>query len=184
VRGPFGNSFTIHEGRILTVSGGTGTVPILFLAHKIASQARKVISVIGAKTKDELLFLDEMRKTIKGSGMKVVATTEDGSHGFKGLATDRVENFLAKEEFDFIYTCGPELMMRKVFDWAEDRGIRLEASLERLMRCSIGLCGSCTVGRYRVCRDGPVFNSGQLREISNEFGVSKRGMDGRKMPLT
>jgi dihydroorotate dehydrogenase electron transfer subunit len=82
-----------------------------------------------------------------------------------------------------IYTCGPEQMMRKVFDLAEKHGIALEASLERLMRCAIGLCGSCVVGKYRVCRDGPVFNDVRLREVKAEFGKSKRDFDGRKIPV-
>jgi dihydroorotate dehydrogenase electron transfer subunit len=90
---------------------------------------------------------------------------------------------LEREEFDIIYTCGPEKMMRTVFDLAEEWGMYLEASLERLMRCAVGLCGSCVVGRYRVCKDGPVFASAQLREISSEFGVSKLGFDGRRMPI-
>jgi dihydroorotate dehydrogenase electron transfer subunit len=82
-----------------------------------------------------------------------------------------------------IYTCGPEKMMRKVFDQAEKRGIPFEASLERLMRCAIGLCGSCVIGKYRVCRDGPVFNAKQIRELKKEFGVSKRDFNGKRISL-
>jgi dihydroorotate dehydrogenase electron transfer subunit len=82
-----------------------------------------------------------------------------------------------------IYTCGPEQMMRKVSDLAEKHGVALEASLERLMRCAIGLCGSCVVGRYRVCRDGPVFTISQLKEVKSEFGVSKRDFSGKRILL-
>jgi dihydroorotate dehydrogenase electron transfer subunit len=59
----------------------------------------------------------------------------------------------------------------------------MEASLERLMRCGIGLCGSCVIGKYRVCRDGPVFSSAQLREVKDELGISKLGFDGNRIPL-
>jgi dihydroorotate dehydrogenase electron transfer subunit len=90
---------------------------------------------------------------------------------------------LTKEKFDIIYTCGPEQMIRKVFDQAEKHKIPLEASLERLMRCAIGLCGSCIIGKYRVCADGPVFRSKQLKEVKDEFGCSKRDFDGRKIPI-
>jgi dihydroorotate dehydrogenase electron transfer subunit len=90
---------------------------------------------------------------------------------------------LTKEKFDMIYTCGPEQMMRKVLDLAEKHEIALEASLERLMRCAIGLCGSCVVGKYRVCRDGPVFTASQLKEAKSEFGVSKRDFDGKRISL-
>jgi dihydroorotate dehydrogenase electron transfer subunit len=90
---------------------------------------------------------------------------------------------LNKEKFEMIYTCGPEKMMRQTFDLAENHGIALEASLERMMRCAIGLCGSCVIGRYRVCRDGPVFTSDQLRQLKDEFGVSKRGFNGKRIPI-
>ena len=99
------------------------------------------------------------------------------------MATEPLEDLLDKQNFNVIYTCGPEAMMRKVFDLAEKRKIPLEASLERLMRCGIGLCGSCVIGKYRVCRDGPVFNLSQLSEIKDEFGTSKLGFDGSVIPI-
>jgi dihydroorotate dehydrogenase electron transfer subunit len=181
IRGPFGNIFAIKNGRILMVGGGTGIVPLLFLTKKLASKTAKLVFVMGAKTKEELMFIDELEELYsKGN---VVATTEDGSYGVKGLATTPLETLLTKERFDMIYTCGPEQMMRKVFDLAEKHGIALEASLERLMRCAIGLCGSCVVGKYRVCRDGPVFTTQQLREVKDEFGISKRDFSGKRIPL-
>jgi len=181
LRGPFGNSFTLKEGKILMVGGGTGTAPLLFLAKKSASKATKLVFVIGAKTKEELLFIDKLEETCSKDNL--IATTEDGSYGIKGLATTPLESLLTKERFDVIYTCGPEQMMRKVSDLAEKHGIALEASLERLMRCAIGLCGSCVVGKYRVCRDGPVFTASQLKEAKSEFGVSKRDFSGKRIPL-
>jgi dihydroorotate dehydrogenase electron transfer subunit len=74
-------------------------------------------------------------------------------------------------------------MIRKVFETAGKTGISMEASLERLMRCAIGLCGSCVIGKYRVCKDGPVFNSYQLREVKAELGISKRDFSGKRIPL-
>ena len=183
VRGPFGNNFTIKTGRILMVGGGTGTVPLLFLAKKLASKATKLVFLIGAKTKDELLFMDELKRILARKKTRLIAATEDSSYGVKGLATTPLDTLLEKEKFNMIYTCGPEQMMRKVFDLAEKHGIPLEASLERLMRCTIGLCGSCVIGRYRVCKDGPVFTAEQLREVKEEFGISKRDFDGRKISL-
>jgi dihydroorotate dehydrogenase electron transfer subunit len=181
VRGPFGNSFTVKEGKILLVGGGTGIVPLLFLAKKSASKVKKLVFVMGAKTKEELLFKDKLRDMCSKGNF--IATTEDGSYGVKCLATTPLESLLTVEKFDMIYTCGPERMMRKVFDLAEKHRIALEASLERLMRCAIGLCGSCIIGKYRVCRDGPIFTGEQLREVRNEFGISKRDFDGKKIPL-
>jgi dihydroorotate dehydrogenase electron transfer subunit len=181
IRGPFGNSFTFKKGKVLLVGGGTGITPLLFLTKKYARKTSKLVFVMGAKTKEELLFVDELQK-LCGKG-NLVATTEDGSYGIKCLATTPLEALLAKEKFDMIYTCGPERMMLEVLNLAEKYGTALEASLERLMRCAIGLCGSCVIGRYRVCIDGPVFTAKQLKEVKAEFGVSKLDFNGRKIPL-
>jgi dihydroorotate dehydrogenase electron transfer subunit len=181
IRGPFGNSFTESRGRVLMVGGGTGTAPLLFLAKKLAAKADRLSFVIGAKTKNELLFLNELDAVCTEES--VHATTDDGSYGIQCLATEPLEKMVEKERFNIIYTCGPELMVRKVFDLAEQRKIALEASLERLMRCGIGLCGSCVIGKYRVCRDGPVFNLAQLSEMKDELGYSKLGFDGSRIGL-
>lgn len=183
VRGPFGSSFALIKGRVLVIAGGTGTVPLLFLAKRLAPRMNKSFLVLGAKTESELLFLNRFEEVLKGTETKLVTSTEDGSCGITGLCTEVVEQILAEEEFNIIYSCGPEKMIRRVFELAEKHRIHMEASLERLMRCAIGLCGSCTIGKYRVCRDGPVFNSKQLREIQAEFGKSKRDMTGRMVPL-
>ncbi len=181
VRGPFGNSFTENHNRILLVGGGTGTAPLLFLAKKLSPKARRLSFVLGAKTRSELLFLREINKIC--TEQSAIATTEDGSHGLKCLATEPLEKLLDSDKFDIVYACGPEAMVRRVFNLTETRGIALEASLERLMRCGIGLCGSCVIGKYRVCRDGPVFNSERLNEVRDEFGMSKLGFDGSRIPL-
>ncbi len=180
VRGPFGNSFTLSEGRILMICGGTGAIPILFLAERLVSESKRLTCIIGAETGEELLFMNRFEK-LGTEKMRILATTEDGSHGIEGFATTPLRSLLEQERFDMIYTCGPDRMMRKVFDMAEEFGIALQASLERLMRCAVGLCGSCTVGKYRVCKDGPVFSSHQLQEARGEFGRYKNDLNGRKI---
>jgi dihydroorotate dehydrogenase electron transfer subunit len=181
VRGPFGNSFTENRGRVLLVSGGTGTAPLLFLAEKLAARAERLSFVVGARTKSELLFLRELDALC--TGRSKIATTEDGSYGLECLATEPLAEVLDREKFDVVYTCGPETMVRRVFELAEQRALGLEASLERLMRCGIGLCGSCVIGKYRVCRDGPVFSAAQLSEVKDELGISKLGFDGNRIPV-
>ena len=181
VRGPFGNSFTESRGRVLLVGGGTGTAPLLFLAKRLAAKADRLSFVIGAKTKAELLFSKDLDSVCAEES--IVSTTEDGSFGIQCLATEPLENLIDKQSFNMVYTCGPEMMMRKVFDLAVKRKLPMEASLERLMRCGIGLCGSCVIGKYRVCRDGPVFNLAQLSEVKDEFGFSKLGFDGSVIPI-
>jgi dihydroorotate dehydrogenase electron transfer subunit len=180
VRGPFGNWFTESSGRVLMVGGGTGTVPLLFLAKKMLRKVERLAFVLGAKTKGELLFLKQLDALCAEA---TIVTTEDGSYGLQCLATDPLEKLLGREKFDMVYACGPEAMVRRVFDLTEEHEIEMEASLERLMRCGIGLCGSCMIGKYRVCRDGPVLNSVQLREVKTELGISKLGFDGKRIPM-
>jgi dihydroorotate dehydrogenase electron transfer subunit len=181
IRGPFGNSFTETRGRVLMVAGGTGTAPLLFLAKRLAAKADRLSFVIGARTKNELLFLNELSDVC--TDQNLTATTDDGTYGLKCFATQPLEKLLDKEKFNMVYTCGPEQMVRKIFDLAEKRKIAMEASLERLMRCGIGLCGSCMIGKYRVCRDGPVFTTAQLSEVKEELGISRLGFDGSRISI-
>ncbi|MCJ7422792.1 dihydroorotate dehydrogenase electron transfer subunit [Candidatus Bathyarchaeota archaeon] len=183
VRGPFGNSFSVNAGRILMVGGGTGIAPLFFLTKRLRRLAKRLVFVMGARTKDELLFKNELESTIDERHAEIAAVTEDGTCGVTGLCTEPLETILKSDEFDIVYACGPEPMIRRTFEMTEKQGIRLEASLERLMRCAIGLCGSCIVGRHRVCRDGPIFISEQIREFKDEFGISKRDFDGKTIPV-
>jgi dihydroorotate dehydrogenase electron transfer subunit len=181
VRGPFGNNFTETSGKVLLVGGGTGTAPLFFLAKRLQAKNQRLAFVLGAKTKTELLFLNDLNHIC--AEKSIIATTEDGTYGLQCLVAEPLTKLLEEQKFKMIYTCGPELMVSKVFALAEQHGIPLEASLERLMRCGIGLCGSCVIGKYRVCRDGPVFNSAQLREVKDELGISKLGFDGNRIPI-
>jgi len=181
IRGPFGNSFTESRGRVLLLAGGTGTAPLLFLAKRLSAKTERLSCVEGAKTKSELLFTRELNAICNEKSL--VTTTEDGTFGLQCLVTESLGSLFEKEKFDMIYACGPEVMVKKIFELTEHRKLPLEASLERLMRCGIGLCGSCVIGKYRVCRDGPVFNSAQLREMKDELGISRIGFDGSRIPL-
>ena len=181
VRGPFGNSFTEISDKVLLVGGGTGTAPLLFLAKRLQAKKQRLAFVVGAKTQTELLFLAELSHICPKKS--IITTTEDGTYGLQCLVTEPLTKLLEEQKFDMIYTCGPELMVSKIFALAEQHGVRFEASLERLMRCGIGLCGSCMIGKYRVCKDGPVFNSAQLRQVKDELGISKLGFDGNRIPV-
>ncbi len=181
IRGPFGNSFTQSRGRVLLIGGGTGTAPLLFLAKQLSQKTERLHFAVGAKTKDELLFLDELNGVC--STKSLVTATEDGTYGLQCLVTEPVTELLRQEKFDMIYTCGPETMIKKIFDATRHLKLPMEASLERLMRCGIGLCGSCMIGKYRVCRDGPIFTSAQLNEIKDELGMSKLSFDGSRIPV-
>ncbi len=183
VRGPYGNGFTLVRGRVMVVGGGTGLTPLVPLVERLGEVGANITFLVGAKSGDELLLIDRIKKALAKIRGKLVVTTEDGSVGVRGLVTDEVEKILERESFDMIYTCGPEKMMYKVFLLAEKYDTPMQASLERFMKCAIGVCGSCVVGRFRVCRDGPVFSREQLREMRGEFGYFRREADGRKVPL-
>lgn len=183
IRGPYGNGFEPSEGNLLLVGGGTGIAVLLPLATSLPKRDASMTFVLGAKTRDELLFLDRAQSICSKHNCAIAVTTEDGTQGSKGLATNAVEKLLEKEHFDMIYTCGPESMMRRVFQLAERYNTPIQASLERIMKCGLGICGSCCVGKYRVCKDGPVFSSEQLKEILDEFGFFKRDFSGKRIKL-
>jgi dihydroorotate dehydrogenase electron transfer subunit len=86
---------------------------------------------------------------------------------------------MEEEGFDTVYTCGPELMMAKVYQSAQKHGIPIQASLERYVKCAVGLCGNCAIGPYRVCKDGPVFDTEMLNEVQGEFGMTHMDSSGK-----
>jgi len=152
--------------------------PLIPLIENLVSKHLRVTVLVGARTKNELIFLERLQTSQDISG--TIVTTDDGSYGTKGLATDALERVLSSERFDAIYACGPESMLHKVYLLSEQYRTPLQVSLERIMRCAIGMCGSCVIGKYRVCRDGPIFATDQLQEVEREFGRFKRDFNGRK----
>jgi dihydroorotate dehydrogenase electron transfer subunit len=181
LRGPFGNGFRVVDGRVLVVGGGTGAAALLPLVEGLVKDEAEVTFLLGAKTEGELLFVDGLRLLLSGVGGGFEVATEDGSCGFKGVVTLLAERCLRERRFDMVYGCGPEGMLRRLWVLAGRFSVPFQASLERLMRCAIGICGTCVIGRFRVCRDGPVFTGEQLREVKEEFGVFRRGFDGSKV---
>ena len=180
VRGPYGTAFTIDDyKKILIIGGGYGIAPLAFLAEEAHRLGKLLNVIIGAKTKEDLFFVNRFKKVTKA----LLISTDDGSFGVKGFTTDVYLSFLESTSTkpDVVLTCGPEKMMAKVYSISEKFGIPVQASLERYMKCGIGICGSCALGPYRVCIDGPVFTSDMLKEVLNELGKLKR--DGSSAPI-
>lgn len=173
IRGPYGRGYTLTEGRTLLVGGGTGMASLTPLAERLMGIGSEIVFISGAERKEELLLANRISR-LEGDRFRLIFTTEDGSAGIRGTPVDPAGKLMKKGAFDMIYTCGPELMMREIFDIAEKRRLRLQASLERIFKCGIGLCGHCGIGPYLVCKDGPVFTSDQLREVIDEFGIFTR----------
>jgi len=178
VRGPYGKGYRVTEGRSLLVGGGTGVASLAPLAERLAELESEIYFILGTETIRETLFLERLDH-LEGTRIELIVTTEDGSLGLKGRPTDPARRLIEEKEFEMVYTCGPEMMMREIFNITEKRGVQLQASLERIIKCGIGLCGHCGIGPYLVCKDGPVFSSDQLRKIEDEFGIRTRDHTGR-----
>ena len=176
VRGPYGNSFDIKDGEILLIGGGTGLVPLMRLI-KFSKDTNKITLLMGSQTKEEVFFEDMAKNSWLCNDLNCISVTEDGSYGEKGYVTDVLEKLLEENTYDAIYTCGPELMMYKVVKLANEKGIFVQASLERMMKCGVGICGSCCVNEDLVCRDGTVFD-GQHLAKNSEFGHLQRTKSG------
>ena len=163
IKGPFGRGFSTSAKSALLVAGGIGIACLAPLARALKRSSEKVVLLYGAKT--ELV-------------------TEDGSAGRRGLVTDFLSQALDEHKPDAVYTCGPEEMMYKVVCTCLERGVWVEASLERWMKCGMGICGHCVLDNagLLVCRDGPVFSGQQLLSIT-DFGKACRGPSGEKKSL-
>ncbi|HEY5737960.1 MAG TPA: dihydroorotate dehydrogenase electron transfer subunit [Nitrososphaeraceae archaeon] len=180
IRGPYGNYFNVSKSlkNPILIGGGTGLVPLMRLATVLSKTQRRCTIIIGAQTQKEILFKVILEEILSKISTNIIVTTEDGSFGVKGVVTDALKYILKKEKFDMIYTCGPELMMKSIYNLSIPYSIPIQASLERYMKCGIGICASCCINDKLVCKDGTVFNESQLSELS-EFGKVFRDKSGR-----
>ena len=145
----------------MIVGGGSGIAPFILLGRELKNKNVNITFLFGARTREEIVLTQEFAKY-----GNVVATTEDGSEGEKGLVTQH-SVFSDEFPFDKIYTCGPDPMMKAVAKIAEKKNINCEASLENMMACGFGACLCCvtetTSGNVCVCTEGPVFNTSVLK---------------------
>ena len=175
LRGPLGHPFTLNtqspvaspepvlresegsripdpQSPILLIAGGYGVAPLHFLAERARSAGWEVTAIIGARTASGVVFA---RRTT-ALGAQVIITTDDGSLGQQGLASQAAERLLAQTDYQAIYACGPESMLEAVEALARAHNMPAQLSYERYMRCGFGVCGSCSHEGWLVCRDGPV----------------------------
>jgi dihydroorotate dehydrogenase electron transfer subunit len=159
---PLGNSFSLpgtHE-KVLLVGGGCGIAPLLFLGKYLKSNGCVPDILLGFRNQSRIIEFEEYQTT-----GNVFVTTEDGSMGEKGYVT--THSVLSTLNYDRIYCCGPDSMMKAVASYARPKNIICEVSLENLMACGIGACLCCIVdtkkGNLCTCIDGPVFNVNDLK---------------------
>lgn len=179
VRGSYGNGFNnSFEGKkILAIGGGVGMAPINAIVSDLIKKGNDVDVVAAAVTKDELLYAESLEK----EGANIHHCTDDGSFGFKGFATDCTLELLKDSNYDYAFVCGPEIMMKGIFDILEEASIPAQYSLERYMKCALGVCGQCCVDSegWRICVEGPVFENEKINQIT-EFGKYRRDASGVK----
>ncbi|MFO8086287.1 MAG: dihydroorotate dehydrogenase electron transfer subunit [Bacteroidales bacterium] len=160
---PLGQGFTLPDSsEVLLVGGGCGVAPMLYLARKIAEKGLRPNILLGGKTITDIAEI----AAYQAFGNVAIAT-EDGSKGKKGLVTDHPWMKQDSPDYKLLYACGPEPMMKAVDKFGKKHGIDTEVSLEHTMACGIGACLTCVVdttsGHQLTCKDGPVFNTKELK---------------------
>lgn len=164
VVGPLGKPSHIEKfGTVVCVGGGVGVAPVLPIAKAFFEEGNKVISIIGARTKEMLILEDEMKKV----STELYVTTDDGSYGHHGFVTDILKQLIEKgEKIKEVVGIGPVVMMKAVSDVTRPHNIRTIVSLNTIMVDGTGMCGCCraTIGGETkfVCVDGPEFDGHQV----------------------
>ncbi|MFA6434841.1 MAG: sulfide/dihydroorotate dehydrogenase-like FAD/NAD-binding protein [Elusimicrobiales bacterium] len=163
VAGPLGMPVEIKKyGVVLGVGGGVGIAELYPIARAFGEAGNKVISILGARSKDLLILEEDMRRI----SSEVIIATDDGSAGIKGLVTDAMKILYAEgEKIDAVFAIGPIIMMKFVAETSRPFKTPTFASLNPVMLDGTGMCGGCRVevgGKTLfACVDGPMFDAHQ-----------------------
>ena len=145
-----GYDLTLTGENPVLVGGGVGIPPLYGLAKRLTAQGKRVTAVLGFNRESEIFLAEEFRAL----GAEVIIATADGSAGIHGLVTD---GMAAVSDYTYLYTCGPEPMLKAVYRAANTSG---QMSFEERMDCGFGACMGCScktlTGNKRICKDGPV----------------------------
>jgi NAD(P)H-flavin reductase len=169
VRGPFGRGWPLADAAgadIVLVAGGIGLAPLRPLVYQLLANRRqfgRVSLLVGARSPDDMLYAKELERW-RGRFDIDVGVTVDRAHvgwrGHVGVVTTLVPRAPFDPRSAMAYVCGPEVMMQSAARDLELRGVpaaRIWVSMERNMKCGVGLCGHCQLGPTLICRDGPVY---------------------------
>lgn len=188
VVGPLGNPTPIRRwGRVACVGGGVGTAEVYPIARALRAAGNTVHAVIGARSRDLIVLEREMA----ACSDSLAVTTDDGSHGRKGLVTLPVKELLDGEGLDAVYAIGPLPMMKAVSELTRPYGVHTLVSLNPIMVDGTGMCGGCRVtvdGKTQfACVDGPEFDGHQvdfdeLMRRNRSFVDLERMADGAPVP--
>lgn len=179
VRGPLGTHYEFKKGEHLAlVAGGYGAAPMYFVAHEAVKMGCKVEFLIGARSENLLLYT---HKILSLGDVNLHIATNDGSAGFKGFVTQLLDEVLGGVKVDQVFTCGPEVMMEAVGKVADKHKVKTFMSMEKYMKCGIGVCGQCALDDTGelVCAKGPVMDWAYLKKLP-EMGQYHRDAQGKK----
>ena len=144
-----GYDMTVCGDSVLVIGGGVGVPPMYMLARLLREKGKRVTAILGFNTKDEIFYEEEF----KALGCDTIVATADGSYGVKGFVTDAMKDL----SYDYFYTCGPEPMLKAVYNATAVSG---QFSFEERMGCGFGASMGCSCktlyGNKRICKDGPV----------------------------
>lgn len=161
IAGPLGHPSEMDNfGTVVVIGGGIGVAPVYPIARAYHELGNKVISIIGSRNKDLLIWEDKMAAISD----ELIVTTDDGSAGRKGFVTDPLREMLeAGEKIDLVLAIGPVIMMKNVAATTKPFGVKTTASLNTIMVDGTGMCGGCRVKvgdeNKFACVDGPEFDA-------------------------
>ena len=183
VRGPFGSYWPIKqaEGKdIVIAAGGIGLAPLRSVMYHIISHREKygkTVLLYGARTPEDILYRREIEQWRAQFDLEVDVTVDRATGSWRG-SVGVVTRLIPRASFDpnnaIAMVCGPEIMMRFTAAGLEKRGVALDniyVSMERNMKCAIGMCGHCQYGPNFVCKDGPVFQYSQIQGLLSKWEV-------------
>lgn len=182
-RGPFGNVFPIEDWKgknLLFVAGGIALPPMRCVIWNILDRRDEygdVTIVYGAKSVKDLVYKNELKEWEERPDVNLITTVDPGGEtsdwkGEIGFVPSVLEKAAPSGENTIAIVCGPPVMIKFTFPVLEKLGFKDEViytTLENRMKCGVGKCGRCNVGKYYVCKDGPVFTKAQLNEMPPEF---------------
>lgn len=175
VRGPFGTSWDVADATgndIVFVTGGIGLAPLRpAILDVIAERDRygKVLLLYGSRTPDDILYGPEMRRWADLNDVNVQMTVDNAPYGYKGkvgFVTELITRAGFQPRRSYAFVCGPEVMMRSAATALTSRGVRetrIRLSMERSMKCGVGLCGHCQLRELFICVDGPVLDFARVK---------------------
>lgn len=164
VVGPLGRPTHIEKvGNVICVGGGTGIAVLYPITRALKDAGNYVISIIGARTKDLLIFEDEMKRVSD----ELYVTTDDGTYGEKGFVTQVLKRLLdERKDISLVVGIGPVPMMKFLSNITREYGVRTIVSLNSIMVDGTGMCGACRVSvggkTMFTCVDGPEFDGHQV----------------------